>query len=161
MGIKIRTILFRPGGTTYFNKSEYIDVVRMLPRKVGVCILPIGAGPQTPLDLGRCDAYGWIIILDWVLVFMSDGVKNAASSGSEHGFVSHGSDLNFGRSNKKRVFSSSRRSGSRLPPVAEEFPWDHPDPNYKLTKLNKNNLLENGALPFAFPLKFSLKMAIS
>ncbi|GJU95288.1 hypothetical protein Tco_1320044 [Tanacetum coccineum] len=41
---QIRTILFRPGGTTYFNKSEYIDVVRMLPRKVGVCVLPIGAG---------------------------------------------------------------------------------------------------------------------
>ncbi|GKC52065.1 hypothetical protein Tco_1074810, partial [Tanacetum coccineum] len=34
-------------------------------------------------------------------------------------------------SNKKRVFSSSRRSESSLPPVAEEFPWDHPDPNYK------------------------------
>ncbi|GKA80399.1 sister chromatid cohesion 1 protein 1 [Tanacetum coccineum] len=67
-----------------------------------------------------------------------DGVKNAASSGSEYGFVSHGSDLNFGRE-----FSHHRRSGSSLPPVAEEFPWDHPDPNYKLTELNKNDLLEN------------------
>ncbi|GJX08966.1 homeodomain-like protein [Tanacetum coccineum] len=40
----------------------------------------------------------------------------------EHGFVSHGSDLNSGRSYKKRLFSSSRQSGSSLPPVVEEFP---------------------------------------
>ncbi|GJZ50358.1 hypothetical protein Tco_0604548 [Tanacetum coccineum] len=33
-----------------------------------------------------------------------NGVKNTASSGSEHGFVSHGFDLNSGRSNKKRLF---------------------------------------------------------
>nr|GEZ84700.1 leucine aminopeptidase 2, chloroplastic-like [Tanacetum cinerariifolium] len=38
------------------------------------------------------------------------------------------------RSNKNRLFSSSRRSESSLPPVAEEFPWDPPDPDYKLTK---------------------------
>ncbi|GJU16908.1 E3 ubiquitin protein ligase listerin [Tanacetum coccineum] len=64
-----------------------------------------------------------------------NGVKNTASSGSEHGFVSHGFDLNSGRSNKKRLFSSSRQSRSSLPPVAEEFPWDHPDLNYKLTEI--------------------------
>ncbi|GJW11035.1 reverse transcriptase domain-containing protein [Tanacetum coccineum] len=71
----------------------------------------------------------------------SNGVKNTASSGSEHGFVSHGSDVNSG-------------SQSSLPPVAEEFPWDHPDPNYKLTEENENDLPENGALPLTFPLNF-------
>ncbi|GJX36597.1 sister chromatid cohesion 1 protein 1 [Tanacetum coccineum] len=71
-----------------------------------------------------------------------NGVKNTASSGSEHGFVSHGFDLNSGRSNKKRLFSSSRRSRSSLPPVAEEFPWDHPDPNYKLTEMQVKEHLQ-------------------
>ncbi|GJW46273.1 hypothetical protein Tco_0077919 [Tanacetum coccineum] len=32
-----------------------------------------------------------------------DGVKNITSLGSEHRFVSHGSDLNSGRSNKMRL----------------------------------------------------------
>ncbi|GJU07292.1 hypothetical protein Tco_1123722 [Tanacetum coccineum] len=58
----------------------------------------------------------------------------------EHGFVSHGSDLNSGRSNKKILFSSSRRSGSSLPPVAEEFPGDRPDPNYKRSKTGLEDL---------------------
>ncbi|GJX28937.1 sister chromatid cohesion 1 protein 1 [Tanacetum coccineum] len=47
------------------------------------------------------------------------------------------------RSNKKRLFSSSRQSRSSLPPVPEEFPWDHPDLNYKLTEVNENNLPKN------------------
>ncbi|GJV52823.1 sister chromatid cohesion 1 protein 1 [Tanacetum coccineum] len=72
-----------------------------------------------------------------------NGVKNTASSGSEHGFVSHGSDLNSVRSNKKRLFSSSRRSRSSLPPMEDKFPWDHPDLNYKLTEVNENDLPEN------------------
>ena len=126
------------------------------------------------------------VLIPFLLQVTGDGVKKVASSGSEHGFVSHGSDLNSGRlvnlyiihhslvhklphnfmllmfhffrSNKKRLFSSSRQSGSSLPPVAEDFPWDHSDPNYKLTELNENDLPETGALPFSFPLKLVLKL---
>ncbi|KAI3517456.1 hypothetical protein L1887_16671 [Cichorium endivia] len=57
-------------------------------------------------------------------------------------FVPHGSDVNSGRSNKKRLFSSTRRSGSNLEPVVEELFGNYPDPILKLSDLSEN---ENGA----------------
>ncbi|KAA8534035.1 hypothetical protein F0562_031552 [Nyssa sinensis] len=69
-----------------------------------------------------------------------DEVRSIPSSGSGHGFLSHNSEVNSGRSNKKRPYSSSRHSGNSLEPVAEENSWVHPDPNFKLTKLSENGL---------------------
>ncbi|KAF6156858.1 hypothetical protein GIB67_000398 [Kingdonia uniflora] len=39
------------------------------------------------------------------------------------------------RSNGKRLFSSSIQSGSSLAPVAEDIPWDLPEPSFKLRRL--------------------------
>ncbi|KAG5533540.1 hypothetical protein RHGRI_027657 [Rhododendron griersonianum] len=61
-----------------------------------------------------------------------DEVRSIPSSGSGHG--------TSGRSNKKRPYSSSRHSGSSLETVAEENPWQHPDPNFKLARLSENGL---------------------
>lgn len=47
------------------------------------------------------------------------------------------------------------KSGS-LEPVAEEFSWQHPDPSFKLPKLN-----ENGLTPGNGTLLLSYKPAIS
>ncbi|XP_057510038.1 sister chromatid cohesion 1 protein 1-like isoform X1 [Actinidia eriantha] len=69
-----------------------------------------------------------------------DEVKSMPSSGSGHGFPSHSLEINSGRSNKKRPYSSSRHSGSGLEPVAEETSWQHPDPNFKLARLSENGL---------------------
>ncbi|GFY82084.1 Rad21/Rec8-like family protein [Actinidia rufa] len=69
-----------------------------------------------------------------------DEVKSIPSSGSGHGFPSHSLEINSGRSNKKRPYSSSRHSGSGLEPVAEETSWQHPDPNFKLARLSENGL---------------------
>lgn len=44
------------------------------------------------------------------------------------------------RSNKKRLFSSTRKSGSSLEPLAEEFTLDQTDPNFKLAQLSENEL---------------------
>ncbi|PSS32518.1 Sister chromatid cohesion 1 protein [Actinidia chinensis var. chinensis] len=70
----------------------------------------------------------------------SGEVNSIPSSGSGHGFPSHSSEINSGRSNKKRPHSSSRHSGSGLEPVAEETSWQHPDPNFKLSRLSENGL---------------------
>ncbi|CAK9135819.1 unnamed protein product [Ilex paraguariensis] len=67
-----------------------------------------------------------------------DEVRSIPSSGSAHGFLSHNSGGNSGWSNKKRPHSSPRHSGSGLEPVAEEHPWQHPDPNFKLARLSEN-----------------------
>ncbi|KAL1569552.1 sister chromatid cohesion 1 protein 1-like [Salvia divinorum] len=69
-----------------------------------------------------------------------DGIKSIPSSGSGHGFFSHNSDTTSGRSSKKRPFSASKNSGNGLEPVAEDLSWEHPDPNFKLAKLSKNEL---------------------
>ncbi|XP_059627076.1 sister chromatid cohesion 1 protein 1 [Cornus florida] len=69
-----------------------------------------------------------------------DEVRSIPSSGSGHGFLSNNSEVNSGRSNKKRPFSSSRHSGSGLEPVAEEYPWQQTDPNFKLARLSENGL---------------------
>ncbi|GFP96852.1 sister chromatid cohesion 1 protein 1 [Phtheirospermum japonicum] len=67
-----------------------------------------------------------------------DEIRSIPSSGSGHGFFSHNSEVNSGRSSKKRPFSASKNSGSGLEPVAEELPWQHSDPNFKLAKLSEN-----------------------
>ncbi|KAL7184260.1 hypothetical protein ACSBR2_026418 [Camellia fascicularis] len=69
-----------------------------------------------------------------------DEVKSIPSSGSGHGFLSNNSDVNSGRSNKKRPYSSSRHDGSGLEPVAEENSWQQPDLNFKLARLSENGL---------------------
>ncbi|KAH7839187.1 hypothetical protein Vadar_000896 [Vaccinium darrowii] len=75
-----------------------------------------------------------------------DEVRSIHSSGSGQGFQSHTSEGNSGRSNKKRPYSSSRHSGSGLEPVAEENPWQHPDPNFKLARLSENGLTPENVL---------------
>ncbi|MFS7961130.1 putative rad21/Rec8-like protein [Helianthus anomalus] len=70
----------------------------------------------------------------------SDGGVKSMSSGSGPGFVPEVSDTNSGRSNKKRLFSSGRRSGSGLEPVAEEFAFNQTDLNFKLAQLSENEL---------------------
>ncbi|XP_042024014.1 sister chromatid cohesion 1 protein 1-like [Salvia splendens] len=69
-----------------------------------------------------------------------DGIRSIPSSGSGHGFFSHNADTTSGRSSKKRPFSASKNSGNGLEPVAEDLSWEHPDPNFKLTNLSKNDL---------------------
>ncbi|VFQ77535.1 unnamed protein product [Cuscuta campestris] len=64
-----------------------------------------------------------------------------SSPGSELGFRSLSSDINSGKSNRKRPYSSSRHSGSSLEPVAE----DCADPNFKMTRLSE--LSETGFTP--------------
>ncbi|KAL8552224.1 hypothetical protein ACS0TY_001068 [Phlomoides rotata] len=63
-----------------------------------------------------------------------DELGSIHSSGSGHGFVSHNLDVNSGRSAKKRPFSASKNSGNGLEPVAEDLSWQHPEPNFKLSK---------------------------
>ncbi|KAL7587077.1 sister chromatid cohesion 1 protein 1 [Lactuca sativa] len=55
--------------------------------------------------------------------------------------AAHGSDVNSGRSNKKRLFSSTRRrSGSNLEPVVEELYGNYSDPIFKLSELSENQI---------------------
>ncbi|KAI7986093.1 Sister chromatid cohesion 1 protein 1 [Camellia lanceoleosa] len=75
-----------------------------------------------------------------------DEVKSIPSSGSGNGFLSNNSDVNSGRSNKKRPYSSSRHDGSGLEPVAEENSWQQPDLNFKLARLSKNGLTPDNDL---------------
>ncbi|KAM4104202.1 hypothetical protein ACJW30_06G139100 [Castanea mollissima] len=70
----------------------------------------------------------------------SDEVRSIPSSASGHGGLSHNSEVNSGRSNRKRPYSSSRHSSGGLEPVAEENPWNHPDPNFKLSRLSEYGL---------------------
>ncbi|KAL4620809.1 hypothetical protein ACB092_06G182900 [Castanea dentata] len=67
----------------------------------------------------------------------SDEVRSIPSSASGHGGLSHNSEVNSGR---KRPYSSSRHSSGGLEPVAEENPWNHPDPNFKLSRLSEYGL---------------------
>ncbi|KAK6788033.1 hypothetical protein RDI58_016558 [Solanum bulbocastanum] len=71
-----------------------------------------------------------------------DEPRSIPSSGSGHGLLSQNSVTNSSRSNKKRPHSSSKHSGNDLQPVAEEYPWHDPTPNFKLTRLSE--LSENG-----------------
>ncbi|PIN14600.1 Sister chromatid cohesion complex Cohesin, subunit RAD21/SCC1 [Handroanthus impetiginosus] len=75
-----------------------------------------------------------------------DEIRSIPSSGSGHGFFSHSSDVNSGRSGKKRPFSASKNSGNGLEPVAEELSWQHSDPNFKLAKLSENGLTPDNDL---------------
>ncbi|XP_038891624.1 sister chromatid cohesion 1 protein 1 [Benincasa hispida] len=69
-----------------------------------------------------------------------NGVRSVSSSASVHGELSNNLETNSVRSNKKRHYSSSRRSSGGLEPVAEENPWHHhSDPNFKLASLSENN----------------------
>ena len=53
--------------------------------------------------------------------------------------------LTFNRSNKKRPYSSSRRSSGGLEPVEEENINHYSDPNFKLGPLPENGwTLEHG-----------------
>ncbi|KAL8218081.1 hypothetical protein R6Q57_021454 [Mikania cordata] len=70
----------------------------------------------------------------------SGGRVVSLSLGSGNWFVPEGWDINSGRSNKKRLLSSTRKSGSSLHPVAEDLPLDQTDPNFKLAQLSDNEL---------------------
>ncbi|XP_023552287.1 sister chromatid cohesion 1 protein 1-like [Cucurbita pepo subsp. pepo] len=67
------------------------------------------------------------------------GVRSVSSSASEHGVFVSNPETNSVRSNKKRPYSSSRQSSGGLEPVAEENPWHHSDPNFKLARLSEND----------------------
>ncbi|KAF6156705.1 hypothetical protein GIB67_002420 [Kingdonia uniflora] len=43
------------------------------------------------------------------------------------------------RSSSKKFFSSSIQSGSGLAPVAEDIPWDLPEPSFKLKRLSESS----------------------
>ncbi|XP_034703756.1 sister chromatid cohesion 1 protein 1 isoform X2 [Vitis riparia] len=68
-------------------------------------------------------------------------VRSFPGSASGHGSPSLTSEVNSGRINKKRPYSWSRHSGSSLEPVDEEHPFNHTDPNFKLSKLSEHELL--------------------
>nr|GLL28024.1 sister chromatid cohesion 1 protein 1 [Ipomoea trifida] len=70
-----------------------------------------------------------------------NGIRSIPSSESGHGFPSSNSDLNLGRSNRKRPYSSSRHSSSSLEPVAE----NGPEVNLKMKRLSE--LSETGFTP--------------
>ncbi|KAF5736546.1 hypothetical protein HS088_TW14G00690 [Tripterygium wilfordii] len=61
----------------------------------------------------------------------------SSSSGRGNGILSHNAEVNSGRSNKKKPYSSSRHSSS-LEPVDEDNPWQFSDPNFKLSRLSEN-----------------------
>ncbi|XP_022985848.1 sister chromatid cohesion 1 protein 1-like isoform X1 [Cucurbita maxima] len=67
------------------------------------------------------------------------GVRSVSSSASEHGVFVYNPETNSVRSNKKRPYYSSRQSSGGLEPVAEENPWHHSDPNFKLARLSEND----------------------
>ncbi|KAL3653454.1 hypothetical protein CASFOL_003135 [Castilleja foliolosa] len=75
-----------------------------------------------------------------------DEIRSIPSSGSGHGFRSHNSEVNSGRSSKKRPFSASKNSGNSLDPVAEDLPWQHSDPNFKLARLSENGIIPDNDL---------------
>ncbi|KAK1415472.1 hypothetical protein QVD17_31254 [Tagetes erecta] len=66
----------------------------------------------------------------------SGGQVKSMNSESGPEFMPQSSDINSGRSNKKRLFSSIRKSGSSLEPLAEEL-LDQTDPNFKLAQLSE------------------------
>uniref|UniRef100_A0A803QRM3 Rad21/Rec8-like protein N-terminal domain-containing protein n=2 Tax=Cannabis sativa TaxID=3483 RepID=A0A803QRM3_CANSA len=72
-------------------------------------------------------------------VYSGDDVRSIPSSVSGHTIILNNVEVNSGRSNKKRTYSSSRNSNNGLEPVAEENAWDNPDPNFKLQRLSENN----------------------
>ncbi|KAL6509351.1 hypothetical protein OROGR_022661 [Orobanche gracilis] len=72
-----------------------------------------------------------------------DELRSIPSSGSSHGFFSHNSEVNSGRSSRKRPFSASKNSGNGLEPVAEELSWQHSDPDFKLAKLSENRFTQD------------------
>ncbi|CAA2998325.1 sister chromatid cohesion 1 1 [Olea europaea subsp. europaea] len=61
-----------------------------------------------------------------------DEIKSIPSSGFGYDFVSHNTEVNSGRSSKKRPYSSSKHSVNSLDTVAEE--WHHSDLNLKLAR---------------------------
>ncbi|KAF3433361.1 hypothetical protein FNV43_RR24463 [Rhamnella rubrinervis] len=67
-------------------------------------------------------------------------VRSIPSSASGGGIPSHTSEVNSGRSSKKRTYSASGNSSGGLEPVAEEYTWHHADPNFKLARLSENGL---------------------
>ncbi|XP_015877444.1 sister chromatid cohesion 1 protein 1 isoform X1 [Ziziphus jujuba] len=67
-------------------------------------------------------------------------VRSVPSSASGQGIPSHNSEMNSGRSSKKRPYSASRNSSGGLEPVAEEYPWHHSDSKFKLSGLPENDL---------------------
>ncbi|PON51391.1 Rad21/Rec8-like protein [Parasponia andersonii] len=72
--------------------------------------------------------------------YSGDDVRSIPSSASGQGYPSINAEVNSGRSNKKRTYSSSRHSSGGLSPVAENNPWRDPaDPNFKLPRLSENN----------------------
>ncbi|KAE7996575.1 hypothetical protein FH972_001286 [Carpinus fangiana] len=70
----------------------------------------------------------------------SDDVRSIPSSASGQGVFSHNSEVNSGRSNRKKPYSSSRHSSGGLEPVAEEHTWKHSDPKFKLARLSEKGL---------------------
>ncbi|KAF6136923.1 hypothetical protein GIB67_025757 [Kingdonia uniflora] len=63
--------------------------------------------------------------------------RSIPSSGFGNGFFPV--ELENYSSNSKRPFSSSIQSGNGLAPVAEEIPWDFPEPSFKLRRLSESN----------------------
>ncbi|KAF6150099.1 hypothetical protein GIB67_035709 [Kingdonia uniflora] len=87
--------------------------------------------------------------------------RSIPSSGSGNGFLPVELEVQraSGRSNRERLFSSSIQSGSSLAPVAEDIPWDLPEPSFKLRRLSESGpthdpeiLVETGPTQTQHPL---------
>ncbi|KAF3976793.1 hypothetical protein CMV_000048 [Castanea mollissima] len=74
-------------------------------------------------------------------------MNNGVRVGEANLMVTPGNSvLTLDRSNRKRPYSSSRHSSGGLEPVAEENPWNHPDPNFKLSRLSEYGLTPDQVL---------------
>ncbi|KAF6136947.1 hypothetical protein GIB67_030711 [Kingdonia uniflora] len=67
--------------------------------------------------------------------------RSIPSSGFGNGFLPVELEVQraSGRSNSKRLFSSSIQNGSGLAPVAEDIPWDLLEPSFKLRTLSESS----------------------
>ncbi|XP_021977217.1 sister chromatid cohesion 1 protein 1 isoform X1 [Helianthus annuus] len=109
----------------YVNNYEIPEIISTVMNN-GLNVSGANGGPVADADVAVTPAN-------------SDGGVKSMSSGSGPGFVPDVSDTNSGRSNNKRLFSSGRKSGSGLEPVAEEL-FNQTDPNFKLAQLSENEL---------------------
>ncbi|KAM7275759.1 hypothetical protein ACFE04_017625 [Oxalis oulophora] len=73
----------------------------------------------------------------------SDGVRSMPSSASGQEIPLHNSEVNSGRSSKKRPHSSSKGKGSGLEPVHEDHSWRQQgrDPDFELSKLPEDGFI--------------------
>ncbi|KAF6168272.1 hypothetical protein GIB67_014507, partial [Kingdonia uniflora] len=95
--------------------------------------------------------HGRMELINYIIVFLKSGIFPCGNFwGNERSIPSFGFGNGFlpvkleaqrasGRSNRKRLFSSSIQSGSGLAPVTEDIPWDLPERSFKLRRWFESN----------------------